>query len=261
MATRPRPVSRMPVKVTRCPDPRRLPSPSQLHQLVGRSRSGCDPGLDSARGVFSSGGSGHLAVVPSSGLAPLARHGVCRVSSWGRRRPTTSAAFHDPRTDPRIPIPADIQPATLRLPTSLVQARTPHCGGRPSADGSEEAERRSPPRITHRSSTLRRDLALTRTGSGPRSLSKSPRSPLPHRRANERWGRRNRVPSLTSPRRRFPVRRFGPRDDALASDRSRTAPLSPPGTPVLTDRTSLRGSVGRGWGVLPNTIQPTAASR
>lgn len=106
------------------------------------------PRCDSTRGVLSSGGLGHLAVVPPSGLAPLARHGVCRVSSWNRRRPTTSAACHDPRTEPRIPIPADIQPAVLRLSTGLVRTRTPRCGGRPSAGGSEEAERRSRPRIT-----------------------------------------------------------------------------------------------------------------
>jgi len=105
------------------------------------------PRCDSTRGVLSSGGLGHLAVVPPSGLAPLARHGVCRVSSWNRRRPTTSAACHDPRTEPRIPIPADIQPAVLRLSTGLVRTRTPRCGGRPSAGGSEEAERRSRPRI------------------------------------------------------------------------------------------------------------------
>lgn len=42
--TRPRPVSRVPVKVTRCPDPGRLPSPGSLQQGVCRACSGCDPG-------------------------------------------------------------------------------------------------------------------------------------------------------------------------------------------------------------------------
>jgi len=131
------------------------------------------PRCDSTRGVLSSGGLGHLTVVPPSGLAPLARHGVCRVSSWNRRRPTTSAACHDPRTEPRIPIPADIQPAVLRLSTGLVRTRTPRCGGRPSAGGSEEAERRSRPRITI-SPEHRLSSPLPRPGLGKASRSRRP---------------------------------------------------------------------------------------
>jgi len=230
--------------------------------VVGRSRSGCDPGFDLGsrrpfvrRGGPPRGGSSLRAsptrpprCLPRELLRPTSPDDFCSFS-----RPADVSANPDPCRHP-AERPCGRRPASCR--------RAPRrSGGRPSAGGSEEAERRSPPRITHRSSTLRRSLALSRTGSGPRSLSKPPRPLLPHRRANERCGRRDRMPSLTSPRRRFPVRRFGPRDDALASDRSRTAPLSPPGTPVLTDRTFRSGSVGRGWGVLPSTIQPTAASR
>ena len=58
----------------------------------------------------------------------------------------------------------------LRPPTGLVQARTPHSGGRPSADGSEEAERRSPPRII---------LSLEHPSSLPRALEDRERSSQP----------------------------------------------------------------------------------
>lgn len=185
------------------------------------------------------------------------------MSSWGRRRPTTSAACHDPRTHPRIPIPVDAQPSVLRLPTvRRAGHHTPHSGG---AAGSSDVPRRlsvaAAPDPPIRPSTLRRRAALSRTGSGPRSLSVRPRPRFPHRGANQQWSRRDRVPSLNSPPRRCPVRGFGPGDDALSGSRSPSTPLSPPRTPVLTDRTSRSGSVGRGWGVLPITACPTAAPR
>lgn len=189
-----------------------------------------------------------------------------------------------PRCLPRELLKADVARRLLQLVTTRGQSRESRSSptsSRQSCDCRPASCERAPrtagggralvvprrlsvaadPGSPFRPSTVCRHPALTKTGNGPRSLSRQPRSRLPHRRANERCGLRDRVPSLTSPRRRLPVRRFGPRDDALASDRSRTAPLSPPGAPVLTDRTFRSGSVGRGWGVLPNTIQPTAASQ
>jgi len=252
----------MPVKVTRCPDRGRLPSPSQPHRLVGRPRSGCDPGLDFGsrrpfvRRVGPPRGGSFLRAsstrsprcLPRELLGPTSPDDFCSLS-----RPADRSANPDPCRHPAGNLAAADRPRASAHPATAGGGRARMVPRRLSVAAH--------PGSSLRSSTVCRHLALSRTGSGPRSLSKQPRSLLPHRRANERCGRRDRVPSLTSPRRRFPVRRFGPRDDALASDRSRTAPLSPPGTPVLTDRTSLRGSVGGGWGVLPNTIQPTAASR
>jgi len=43
LPAKPRPESHVPVKVTRWPDPGRLPSPCRLQQAIPRSRPGCDP--------------------------------------------------------------------------------------------------------------------------------------------------------------------------------------------------------------------------
>jgi hypothetical protein len=61
--------------------------------------------------------------------------GASRVSSWIRRRPTTSAVCYDPRTRPRISIPACVSRHPCECRPSTGRARTPHSGGRP--DGSE----------------------------------------------------------------------------------------------------------------------------
>jgi len=95
----PRPVSHVPVKVTHCPDPGRLPSPGARSSRAsyGRARSSfsavtelalCHPiplRLRPRCGPFHDVASleelGHLAVVPPSGLGLISSCGVCRVRS------------------------------------------------------------------------------------------------------------------------------------------------------------------------------------
>jgi len=106
LSTKPRPESRMPVKVTRWPGPGRLPSPCRPHQTEHRSRPGCDPGSGSVLDVASSEGLGHLTVVPPSRLGsiypprclprellgPTSPDDFCSLS-----RPADTSANPDPR--------------------------------------------------------------------------------------------------------------------------------------------------------------------
>jgi len=277
----PRPVSHVPVKVTHCSDPDRLPSPgarssrasygqarsspsavSELapdHPIPLRLRPRCGPFHD----VPSLEELGHLAVVPPSGLGPICSPRCLPRELLGPTSPDDFCSLSRPADASANPDPrrrAAVSVATADRPPSRAPHPAQRGGGR-VVDVPRRLSVAAAPDTSVRPSTLRRHPALSRTGSGPRSLSGRPRPRFPHRGANQRWSRRDRVPSLNGPPRRCPVRGFGPGDDALASDRSPSTPLSPPRTPVLTDRTSRSGSVGRGWGVLPITACPTAAPR
>lgn len=74
--------------------------------------------------------------------------GASRVSSWIRRRPTTSAVCYDPRTRPRIPIPACVSRHPCECRPSTGQARTPHSGGRPGGSEPRRPSVSSRPRFT-----------------------------------------------------------------------------------------------------------------
>jgi hypothetical protein len=196
-------------------NPNRLPSPLPPSPGGSPVPPRVRPRLGPAHDVLSSRGPGRLTAVPPSGLDPLGTLGFLgRVTSWIRHRPTTSATRHDPRTRPRIPIPACSQPTILRLPTAPGRARTPHSGGRPDASEPRRPSVAADPDPPNHPSTLRRRPALSRTGSGPRSLSGQPRPRLPHRGANHDVKRRDQVPSLISHPRRFSVGGFGPRCSA-----------------------------------------------
>lgn len=138
----------MPVKVTRWPDPGRLPSPCRAHHADSRSRSGCDPGFGSVLDALSSRGLGHLTVVPSSRLGP-----VCTPRCLPRElleptspddfcslsRPADTSANPDPRRRTAENL------ATSDHPPSRAPHPAQRGGGR-DAGWREEAERSSRPR-------------------------------------------------------------------------------------------------------------------
>jgi hypothetical protein len=189
--------------------------------------------------------------------------GASRVSSWiptspddfcNLSRPADTSANPDPRAASADILANADHPQVGRAPRTAGGGRAPvNRGGRALA-----ADPDPPPRP----STLRRRPALSRTGSGPRSLSTRPRPRFPHRHANERCVK-GEAGCLPSPAARDGFPSAGSDRETVPSwgDWSRSAPLSPPGVPALTGCTLRSGSVGGGWGVLPITAQPTAAPR
>jgi len=142
--------------------------------VVGRSRSGCDPGFDLGsrrpfvrRGGPPRGGSSLRAsptrpprCLPRELLRPTSPDDFCSFS-----RPADVSANPDPCRHP-AERPCGRRPASCR--------RAPRrSGGRPSAGGSEEAERRSRPRITI-SPEHRLSSPLPRPGLGKASRSRRP---------------------------------------------------------------------------------------
>jgi len=132
LSTKPRPESRMPVKVTRWPDPGRLPSPCRSHRAVLRSRSGCDPGSGSILDVASSEGLGHLAVVPSSRLGPICPPRCLPRGLLGPTSPDDFCSLSRPADTSANPDPRRRAAGVLRLRPSANPGTTPRtAGGRP----------------------------------------------------------------------------------------------------------------------------------
>jgi hypothetical protein len=169
----PRPASYVPVKVTHCPDPGRLPSSeprsSRAFPIPLRMRPRCG----SVHDVLSLEGLGHLAVVPPSGLGlicsprclpreilmPTSPDDFCSFS-----RPADTSANPDPRRRAATGLATDDRPPS----------RAPHPaqrGGGRVVDVPRRLSVAAAPDTSIRPSTLRRHPALSRTGSGPRSLS------------------------------------------------------------------------------------------
>lgn len=130
-------------------NPNRLPSPLPPSPGGSPVPPRVRPRLGPAHDVFSLEGPGRLAAVPPSGLDPLGTLGFLgRVTSWIRHRPTTSATCHDPRTRPRIPIPACNSADTLANADRHRTGAHPAQRGAAGCQRTEEAERCSRPRST-----------------------------------------------------------------------------------------------------------------
>lgn len=216
-ASRSRPVHTRPVKVPRLSNPNRLPSPlppspggspvpprvrprlGPAHDVPFVRRAGPPHGGSSLRARSTRD---PRLFRPSDLLDPTSPDDFCNLS-----RPADTPANPDPR---------------LQFSRHSCECRPPQDGRAPRTAGggrvpANRGGRALQPTPIHRNhpSTLRRRPALSRTGSGPRSLSGRPRPRLPHRGANHDVKRRDQVPSLTSHPRRFSVGGLGPRSGAL----------------------------------------------